>query len=227
MIVMNDKITLLAVLTVGTAFTFLWLMLCKERLRIKWYAALPIAVLHTICGVLCVKVFAVVEVGFDMSKAGSMSLFGGIFILPLFYYLGAKLTRRKPAEVFDVFTICMIFTLMCARFNCIFSGCCAGKVIPGMSIRWPTRELEILFYIVLLFWLGRPVRQSKRVGMIYPLYMIAYGAFRFLTEWLRAYETASPLHRGHVWGLITLALGLSIYYTQREKIQKRGGKQRR
>lgn len=108
MIVMNDKITLLAVLTVGTAFTFLWLMLCKERLRIKWYAALPIAVLHTICGVLCVKVFAVVEVGFDMSKAGNMSLFGGIFILPLFYYLGAKLTRRKPAEVFDVFTICMI-----------------------------------------------------------------------------------------------------------------------
>lgn len=32
---MNDKITLLAVLTVGTAFTFLWLMLCKERLRIN------------------------------------------------------------------------------------------------------------------------------------------------------------------------------------------------
>ena len=82
-------------------------------------------------------------------------------------------------------------------------------------------------FLNLLFWLGRPVRQSKRVGMIYPLYMIAYGAFRFLTEWLRAYETASPLHRGHVWALITLALGLSIYYTQREKIQKKGGKQRR
>lgn len=225
---LNDKITLLLLLAVGAAFTFLWLMLCKERLRIKWYAALPVAVLHTICGVLCVKAFAVVEVGFDMSKAGNMSLFGAIFFLPLFYYLGAKLTRRKPAEVFDVFTICTIFTLMCARINCIISGCCTGKVIPGMSIRWPTRELEILFYIVLLFWLGRPVRQSKRVGMIYPLYMIAYGAFRFLTEWLRAYETASPLHRGHVWALITLALGLSIYYTQKEKITKKiGGKQRR
>lgn len=224
---MNDKITLLAVLAVGTAFTFLWLMLCKQRLHIKWYAALPIAVLHTICGVLCVKVFAVVEVGFDMNKAGNMSLFGGIFILPLFYYLGAKFTKRKPADVFDVFAICMIFTLMCARFNCILSGCCAGKVIPGMSIRWPTRELEILFYIVLLFWLGRPVRQSKRVGMIYPLYMIAYGAFRFLTEWLRTYETTALLHRGHIWSLITLAMGLSIYYTQKEKFTKQGGKQRR
>lgn len=70
MIVMNDKITLLAVLTVGAAFTFLWLMLCKERLRIKWPAALLLAVLHTVCGVLCVKVFAVVEVGFDNGKGG-------------------------------------------------------------------------------------------------------------------------------------------------------------
>jgi len=203
------------------------IVLTIVKLKFHPFLALLLAVLHTACGVLCVKVFAVVEAGFDMSKAGSMSLFGAIFFLPLFYYLGAKLTRRKPAEVFDVFTICMIFTLMCARFNCILSGCCAGKLIPGMSIRWPTRELEILFYIVLLFWLGRPVRQSKRVGMIYPLYMIAYGAFRFLTEWLRAYETASPLHRGHVWALITLAMGLSIYYTQKEKITKKGGKQRR
>ena len=52
---MNYKQTLLPVLNVGTAFTFLWLMLCKERLRIKWPAALLLAVLHTVCGVLCVR----------------------------------------------------------------------------------------------------------------------------------------------------------------------------
>ena len=224
---LNDKITLLLLLAVGAAFSLIWLVLCKERLRIKWPAALLLAVLHTVCGVLCVKVFAVVEVGFDRSKAGNMSLFGGVFFLPLFYFLGAKLTKRKVADVFDVFAICMIFTLMCARINCIISGCCTGRFIPGLSIRWPTREMEILFYIVLLFWLGKPVRQNKRIGMIYPMYMIAYGAFRFLTEWLRTYETTALLHRGHIWSLITLAMGLSIYYTQKEKITKQGGKQRR
>lgn len=214
-------------LVIGTIFSFIWLLLCKERLRIKWPAALLLAVLHTVCGVLCVKAFAVVEVGFDMSKAGNMSLFGGVFFLPLLYFLGAKITRRRMADVFDVFAICMIFTLMCARFNCILSGCCTGKVIPGLSVHWPTRELEILFYIALLFWLGRSVRKCERVGLIYPLYMIAYGAFRFLTEWLRTYETASPLHRGHVWALITLALGLSIYYTKKEKITKQRGARRK
>ena len=224
---MNDKITLLAVLTVGTAFTFLWLMLCKERLRIKWYAALPIAVLHTICGVLCVKVFAVVEVGFDMSKAGNMSLFGGIFILPLFYYLGAKLTRRKPAEVFDVFTICMIFTVMCARINCIVSGCCTGLVIPGTHFHFPTRELEILYYIVMLILLVPRVKKSKNPGSIYPLYMASYGVFRFIDEFFRTSSTGMLFHLSHVWAAIAFAAGLSIYIEinarnhQRKKVIKK------
>ena len=224
---MNDKITLLAVLAVGTAFTFLWLMLCKERLRIKWYAALPIAVLHTICGVLCVKVFAVVEVGFDMSKAGNMRLFGGIFILPLFYYLGAKLTRRKPAEVFDVFTICMIFTLMCARVNCIVAGCCSGLVIPGTHVHFPTRELEILYYIVMLILLVPRVKKSKNPGSTYPLYMASYGAFRFLDEFFRTSSTGMLFHLSHVWAAIAFAAGLSIYIEinarnhQRKKVIKK------
>lgn len=227
MIVMNDKITLLAVLTVGTAFTFLWLMLCKERLRIKWPAALLLAVLHTVCGVLCVKVFAVVEVGFDMSKAGNMSLFGGIFILPLFYYLGAKLTRRKPAEVFDVFTICMIFTVMCARINCIVSGCCAGLVIPGTHVHFPTREFEILYYIVMLILLIPRVKKSKNPGSIYPLYMASYGAFRFIDEFFRTSSTGMLFHLSHVWAAIAFAAGLSIYIEinarnhQRKKVIKK------
>ena len=215
--------SLIVLLLLGTIFNVFWLYRMRRQLQMKWYAVLILSVLHTAIGVCSVKVFAFLESG----DIGNMSLFGGVFFMPAAYWLGAKLTKRPYCKVCDVFTPCMLFTLMCARFNCILSGCCAGKVIPGLSIRWPTRELEILFYIVLLFWLGRPVRQSKRVGMIYPLYMIAYGAFRFLTEWLRTYETTALLHRGHVWALITLALGLSIYYTQREKIQKRGGKQRR
>ena len=63
------------------------------------------------CGVLCVKAFAVAESGFDMSKVGNMSLFGGVFIMPLFYFAGAKLFKRPSADVFDIFSVCMIFKL--------------------------------------------------------------------------------------------------------------------
>lgn len=200
-------------LSIGTLFTFIWLCLLRNRLRIKWYIALPIAICHTLYGVLTVTVFAFLETGFDTDRLGNMSLFGGVFFMPLAYWLGAKLSRRKTAEVFDIFTICMLFTLMCARINCILSGCCQGLVIPGLNgFHWPTRELEILFYLVLIVLLGRKVLAGKTHGEVYPIFMIAYGIFRFIIEFFR-YSTHQfgVFHIAHLWAVVTLILGLCIY----------------
>ena len=220
---MNDKITLLAVLTVGTAFTFLWLLLCKERLRIKWYAVLILSVLHTAIGVCSVKVFAFLESG----DIGNMSLFGGVFFMPAAYWLGAKLTKRPYCKVCDVFTPCMLFTLMCARVNCIVAGCCSGLVIPGTHFHFPTRELEIFYYIVMLILLIPRVKKSKNPGSIYPLYMASSGAFRFIDEFFRTSSTGMLFHLSHVWAAIAFAAGLSIYIEinarnhQRKKVIKK------
>ena len=164
----DNKLSVL--LAIGAVFTFVWQMVLRKRLQVKWYAALLIAVLHTLLGVLSVKVFAFLETGFDPDSLGNMSLFGGIFFMPLAYWAGAKLTKRNTAQVFDIFTICMIFTVMCARINCIFAGCCFGTLIPGLgNIRWPTREAEVVFYVVLLIVLGRKVLAGKSHGEIYPI----------------------------------------------------------
>ena len=216
---------LILLLTAGALFTFIWLCCLKDRLRMKWYAALFIAILHTVFGVLTVKVFAFMETGFDPDSLGNMSLFGGVFFMPLAYWVGAKLFKRSPVKVFDIFTICMIFTVMCARINCIFAGCCFGLTIPGLGgLRWPTREMEIAFYIVLLLILARRVLHSKSHGEIYPLYMISYGAFRFIVEFFRYTEhPVGIFHLSHLWAIISLGLGLSIYaeiQTQRKKVRR-------
>ena len=207
---MSDKIILL--LSAGAVFTAVWLVLLRKRLDMPWYAAIPLAILHTVYGVLTVKVFAFLEAGFNTDSLGNMSLFGGVFFMPLAYWLGAKLSKRSYREVFDVFTPCMIFTVMCARINCIVSGCCIGLPIPGMnSVRFPTREAEILFYIILLICLCPRVLKGKYRGQAYPIYMISYGAFRFVEEFFRSADTSSVFHRAHIWALITLIIGISIY----------------
>lgn len=216
---------LFLLLAAGAIFSFGWLLVLKDRLHIKWYAALLAAVLHTIYGVLTVKAFAVIEGFGDLSVVGNMSLFGGVFFMPLAYWAGAKLFRRSIAEVFDVFTICMVFTVMCARINCIFAGCCFGNSIPGLeNLRWPTRELEIVFYAALLIVLGRKVLAGKTHGEIYPVYMISYGIFRFVIEGFRFQSGASLIHLAHIWALISLCLGLSIYAEIQKKRKKRGGR---
>ena len=216
---------LLLLLIFATGVSCVWLLLERNRLKMPWYAVFPIAVLHTLIGVFSVKAFAFLETGFDPDGLGNMSLFGGIFFMPVAYWAGAKLTKRNLADVFDVFTICMIFTVMCARITCIISGCCLGVHIWGLTgVRWPTREMEVIFYLVLLVVLGRKIWAGKTHGEIYPLYMISYGAFRFIVEFLR--ETSSSFgifHLAHIWALITLGLGISIYSeinSRRKKVRR-------
>lgn len=103
-ILLQDKIPLLILLSVGAAFTAVWLALLRKRLNMAWYVAIMIAIAHTVYGVLTVKAFAFLETGFDKASLGNMSLFGGVFLMPLAYWLGAKISKRPPKEVFDVFT---------------------------------------------------------------------------------------------------------------------------
>lgn len=199
--------SLIVLLLLGTIFNVFWLYRMRRQLQMKWYAVLILSVLHTAIGVCSVKVFAFLESG----DIGNMSLFGGVFFMPAAYWLGAKLTKRPCCKVCDVFTPCMLFTLMCARISCIISGCCAGLAIPGTHFHFPTRELEILYYIVMLILLTPRVAKTKNPGSIYPLYMASYGAFRFIDEFFRTSSTGMLFHLSHVWAAIAFAAGLSIY----------------
>jgi membrane protein len=215
---------LILLLGCGTLFNVYWLHRCRERLHLRWPSVLLLSVLHTVLGVLSVKVFALFETG----NFSNMSLFGGVFFMPLFYWGVAKLAKQKAADVFDVFTICLVFTLMCARLNCIISGCCLGAHIPieGLThLRFPTREMELLFYVLLLSRLWRKVVTGSARGMIYPIYMISYGIFRFVTETLRFSDrTDSILHISHLWALLSLGIGMSIYGELQKKEKKTGGR---
>ena len=208
----DDKMILILLLSAGAVFTAVWLVLLRKRLDMPWYAAIPLAILSTVYGVLTAKVFAFLEAGFNTDSFGNMRLFGVVFFMPLAYWLGAKLSKRSYREVFDVFTPCIIFTVMCARINCIVSGCCIGLPIPGMNgVRFPTREAEILFYIILLICICPRVLKGKYRGQAYPIYMISYGAFRFVEEFFRSADTSSVFHSAHIWALIALIIGISIY----------------
>ena len=211
----------------ATAVCCVWLSMMRKRLKMPLYAVFPVAVLHTLIGVLSVKIFAFLETGFNPDSLGNMSLFGGVFFMPVLYFISAKVSKRNIKAVFDIFTICKIFTVMCARINCIVSGCCAGLVIPGTHFHFPTRELEILYYIVMLILLIPRVKKSKNPGSTYPLYMASYGAFRFIDEFFRTSSTGMLFHLSHVWAAIAFAAGLSIYIEinarnhQRKKVIKK------
>ena len=214
-------------LTIGTLFNIFWLSEFKEQLRISNIAVILVSIFHTIFGILSVRLFAEIEVLAGLSDGGKLSLFGGIYFMPIYYYFLTKILKRKAAQIFDVFAICIIFTLMCARVGCIISGCCQGRLIPGMDIHYPTREAEILFYIVLLVVLSKRVLKGGTKGEIYPIYMIAYGIFRFFDEFFRARSNSTIVHPPHFWALLCLIIGVSIYIELKVTEEKRKNNQGR
>lgn len=218
----NHQLILLLIL--GTSVSALWLILMRKRLKIHWWTAVVLGIAHTLLGVFFVKAFAFMESGFDADSLGSMSLFGGVFFMPLTYLLGARVFKRPLKEVTDIFTPAMIVTLLCARVNCILAGCCQGLLIPGAGgIRFPTRETEIVFYLILLILLCPKVWRKQTNGKAYPIYMMAYGTFRFLVEFFRDQNTTSLLHLSHLWAVVSFCIGVSIYaeINQTKNLKKR------
>ena len=56
-------------LAAGTVFSICWLMHFRDELEISPVKVVLFSILHTLYGVLTVKVFAVIETGFDMDSA--------------------------------------------------------------------------------------------------------------------------------------------------------------
>ena len=187
-----------------------------------------VALLHDVVGYTAMRLLAIIEVGGDLSRAANMRLFGAVFLLPLFYYFGAKLFKRNTAVVMDISAVCLTIGLIFGRFDCLVGGCCAGMRFPIGSLHWPLREIELIYYVAFLLYYCTRIHHGKTHGEVYPIFMITYGILRFLLEWFRVEYTTSigALHLAHIWALICFMLGLSVYETLKEKRQKQGGKNR-
>lgn len=201
----------------------------RHDLQIGLTAAVILAVVHTMAGVFCVRTFAGLESLSSPLNAG-MSLFGALFFLPLFYWLGGKLTHRDIALIFDDFCLCVIVALMCVRCSCIVNGCCMGKVIAGTDMRWPTRQIEIAFWAGMLIWFLMKKKRGYVKGSLYPLMLMVYGIFRFFIEFFRDEDAVLfGFHFGHIWAAVAFVAGSSIYFFLAEASyqKKQRGKLRR
>lgn len=208
---------LLLTLIVTAVLSAVILIYYREELRIHIWTSAVLSVLHTAAGVICVKLFAGLESLSNPLHAG-MSLFGAIFFLPLLYWVCSRLTHRDTAVVFDDFCLCVIIAMMCVRFNCIVSGCCAGRFIAETNVRWPTRQAEILFWAALLLWFLHKKRQGYIKGILYPQMMMLYGIFRFFIEFLRDEKAViGGFHFGHIWAVVSFFVGSFVYFALIER----------
>lgn len=211
---------LLACMVVSVLLYCLWLRKFRNQLFRSPVIIIGLAVLHTVAGVFFAVLFAGLE-QCTLSFSDGMRIYGVIFLIPLLCVVETKILHCDSRTLFDVMTLCMISSLIPVRINCIVTGCCVGKLLPGSDVlRWPTREAEMLFHSILLVLFYRKLRRGDQPGTLYPLYMIQYGIFRFITEWLREGDIIFCwMHPAHVWSILSIAVGCGFYFeiTARER----------
>ncbi len=142
--------------------------------------------------------------------AGSGLVFYGGFIGGALGLIGyCRVFKLNMADYFDAAIPSLPLAHAFGRLGCFCAGCCYGResehfgiifknAVTGVSLTEkviPTQLIEavfnVLLCIALLLYAGKERRRGSHTG----LYMICYGVFRFIIEYLRDDE----IRGGFLW----------------------------
>jgi prolipoprotein diacylglyceryltransferase len=138
-------------------------------------------------------------------------------------YLGVelgKLILGVRAKTGDTFALPLACALAVGRWGCFFNGCCFGRetALPwghdfGDGVcRHPTQAYESVFHLSMAVVLWFCVRHRLFVNNQLKLYLIAYGVYRFLSEFIRPEPVVLLGLTFYQWASVALVVGLAVQW---------------
>jgi phosphatidylglycerol:prolipoprotein diacylglycerol transferase len=148
----------------------------------------------------------------------------------LFGFLAVE--AAKPVLRYDIppndrFAVALPFSIAIGRVGCLVAGCCRGAPYEGPFaiayddgvLRHPAQLYEVGFQLAAGIGLLVLFRRRILFGRLFALYLVAYGAFRFATEFIR--DTAKPFAGLSAYQWMALAMiaagAVAIYVRTRRQ----------
>lgn len=112
----------------------------------------------------------------------------------------------------DRFATLLPFAIAIGRLGCLMAGCCRGLPHVGfLSVtyndgipRYPEPLYEIAFQLAVGLLFLFMLKRKMLYGRFFSLYLVLYGVFRFLTEFIR--ETPKIYHGYSLYQFLALAM---------------------
>ena len=131
----------------------------------------------------------------------------------------------------DFFAVLAPLGIAVGRVGCWVNGCCAGSLCMQSSWwtmhdkqgqpRWPAVPVELGFNLLFALTAAWLRRKGRLQGQLFHVYLIAYGSFRFLHEWLRDTPRFFDLVSGYQLAALALVvLGLIHFKNRRGASRK-------
>ncbi len=167
---------------------------------------------------------------------GGLVFYGGFILAMAALWIYCRRQKLDVIRVFDVFGPALALAHAFGRIGCFTKGCCFGhpvQLVPGVvfpagsapAAYYGTVPLhavqlyeaaENLLVCILLFWLLRKCRR----GVTMAVYMIIYGAMRFVNEFFRGDNPRPGGLTPAQWiGLVLIpaGVGLLIWFRRHER----------
>lgn len=208
-----------------------------------------IAVISVMLGYLSAALFqGLYEVlagrSFTMTKITFMGgLIGGAVVYLLCTLFTGKIVIKEEdraeffsafSDITDVAPCCITIAHGLGRIGCLMGGCCYGKrtdawygvTTPFESFRVvPLQLFEALFLFALFAVLI--VLFKKKIHITMPLYLTAYGVWRFILEFFRADDRGATIFSfftpSQLTSVLAFILGVALflrYFLKRKKTEQ-------
>jgi phosphatidylglycerol:prolipoprotein diacylglycerol transferase len=176
---------------------------------------------------------------FEISASTGATFYGGLVggaavFLIMYFALGGFATedgahKRQFFSVADCAVTGITLAHALGRIGCLTAGCCHGQLTDawygiemygnfGYDKYVPTQLFEAIFLLLLFAFLT--LRVFERSGYNLPIYLIAYGIWRFAIEKLRADYRGDTivewLTPSQLVALILVLVGVGVIFIEKE-----------
>ena len=193
--------------------------------QLAWWKIPVLMVILTVAGVAGTMILYFIETG----EFGGTSFYGAVLFVPVLM-LPALALKLNYHTVLDVCAgaECAMLTVMkldCLSFGPEDPACCYGKQVElfGQSFQFPSQIVETLNSVFVGVVLILAFRKMRR-GSQYPLYMLVYGATRFLWNLLRYPKPEDfilGIPQGNFWSIISMLIGAAwMAYLYKDELKK-------
>ena len=166
------------------------------------------------------------EAGFDLFNSGMTfigGLIGGVVSFLAGYFIFRPFLKNRLVDIISLLPCCIVIAHAFGRIGCFFAGCCYGKPTDsflGVQFPYPMYKVHptqlyeaaflfALFAVMLILYIRKGFKHNLS------LYLLTYGIFRFLIEFVRGDERGSfvaGISPSQFWSILMIVASVGVYF---------------